>query len=197
MIIEGIGTILKTQQGTYEFEQGQTVNPKMTNNPVTIRENIQDEISFSTPAKEPSSAKGIMLLVIVIFLLGIAGALYYFFVYKNTEVLADQTEITVPTADTVENLIDTTALLQKDTTLIVIPLADSSTFKIILKNYPSKEAAYNAFERLSKYGHKLMVTTKDSITYKLMMSFTTPLSDTSRAKDSLRIFFGGKPSVEL
>ena len=57
MIIEGIGTLQKNQQGSYDFEQGHTVNPKMTSNPVTIKENVQDEISFSTPAKETSSGK--------------------------------------------------------------------------------------------------------------------------------------------
>lgn len=197
MIIEGIGTLQKNQQGSYEFEQGQNVNPKMTSNPVTIKENVQDEISFSTPAKEPSSGKGIMLLAIAIFLLITAGALYYFFVLKNSDTPAEQTELIIPAADSLENTMDTTALLQKDTTLGVNPIVDSSTFKIVIKNYPSKEAANKAFERLSKYGHKLIVTTKDSVTYQLKMSFTTPLSDTLRAKDSLRIFFGGKPYIEL
>lgn len=197
MIIEGIGTLQKNQQGSYEFAQGQTVNPKMTSNPVTIKENVQDEISFSTPAKEPSSGKGIMLLAIAIFLLITAGALYYFFVLKNSDLPEEQTELIIPAADSIENTMDTTALLQKDTTLGVNPIVDSSTFKIVIKNYPSKEAANKAFERLSKYGHKLIVTTKDSVTYQLKMSFTTPLSDTLRAKDSLRIFFGGKPYIEL
>ena len=197
MIIEGIGTLQKNQQGSYEFEQGQNVNPKMTSNPVTIKENVQDEISFSTPAKEPSSGKGIMLLAIAIFLLITAGALYYFFVLKNSDTPAEQTELIIPAADSLENTMDTTAILQKDTTLGVNPIVDSSTFKIVIKNYPSKEAANKAFERLSKYGHKLIVTTKDSATYQLKMSFTSPLSDTLRAKDSLRIFFGGKPYVEL
>lgn len=197
MIIEGIGTLQKNQQGSYEFEQGQNVNPKMTSNPVTIKENVQDEISFSTPAKEPSSGKGIMLLAIAIFLLITAGALYYFFVLKNSDTPAEQTELIIPAADSLENTMDTTAILQKDTTLKVNPLVDSSTFKIVIKNYPSKEAANKAFERLSKYGHKLIVTTKDSITYQLKMPFTTPLSDTLRAKDSLRIFFGGQPTIEL
>jgi len=197
MIIEGIGTLQKNQQGSYEFEQGQNVNPKMTSNPVTIKENVQDEISFSTPAKEPSSGKGIMLLAIAIFLLGTVGALYYFFVLKNSDTPAEQTELIIPAADSLENTMDTTAILQKDTTLKVNPLVDSSTFKIVIKNYPSKEAANKAFERLSKYGHKLIVTTKDSITYQLKMPFTTPLSDTLRAKDSLRIFFGGQPTIEL
>lgn len=197
MIIEGIGTLQKNQQGSYEFEQGQNVNPKMTSNPVTIKENVQDEISFSTPAKEPSSGKGIMLLAIAIFLLITAGALYYFFVLKNSDTPAEQTELIIPAADSLENTMDTTAILQKDTTLKLNPLVDSSTFKIVIKNYPSKEAANKAFERLSKYGHKLIVTTKDSITYQLKMPFTTPLSDTLRAKDSLRIFFGGQPTIEL
>jgi hypothetical protein len=42
-----------------------------------------------------------------------------------------------------------------------------------------------------------MIIKVDSSNYELAMPFKTPLSDTLRAKDSLKIFFGGAPYVKF
>jgi len=204
MIIEGVGTLQKTQQGTYEFLQGQTINPKMENLTVTIKEKAQDEISFSSPAKKPAKNKAAMLIVVVLFLLSTAGALYYFLVYnKNNDIPAQQMQTVTPVEDTLDNSTDTASLLQTDSVnqslnqSTALPKSDGYSFKIVLKEYPSRDAADKAFARLTTYGHKLLVSQKDAATFKLSMPFTNPVSDTARAKDSLRRFFGGKPYVDL
>jgi hypothetical protein len=201
MEIEGLGTLIKNQQGIYVFEQGQTINPKLENHTVRIKEKVQDEISFSTPPKEPTNVKGIVLVVLTLVLLSVAGAIYYFAVYnKNEEVQVDQSAIVPFSEDTATAVIDTAAIAKTDSLnkAVDTPVVnDGYTFKIVLKDYPGKAAADQAFEKLTKYGHTLIVSQKDSQTYKLSMPFTSPLSDTLRAKDSLRKFFGGKPYVDL
>ena len=81
----------------------------------------------------------------------------------------------------------------------VSPLAvtDSSSFKIILKEYNSVASVTKAFDRLTTYGHKLVIITTDSVKYKLALPFTLPLIDTLRVKDSVKKFFGGKPYVQF
>ena len=71
------------------------------------------------------------------------------------------------------------------------------TFKVVIKNYPSLVLAQKAYDRLTRYGYKLLLYTTDSVTYKVAMPLTKPLVDTAQARDSVRILFGGKPYVEL
>ena len=208
LIIEGLGTLQKNQQGSYDFTQGRTLNPKLEENTVIIKEKIDEEISFSTPSKPANSNKGIMWLIVTLFLLSIAGALYYFLVYnKEKELRLEQTKVIEPVEEPMVNAIDTSnSLLLKTDSLNMIAKIDSAiittpkdgySFKIVLKEYPTKAAVDRAFIKLTSYGHKLIVSQKDSTTYKLLMPFTGPISDTLRAKDSLKIFFFGKPYVEL
>jgi hypothetical protein len=207
LVIEGLGTLQKNQQGHYDFTQGHTINPKLENNPTAVKDKIQDEISFSTPPREPASGRGLMLIVVALFLLSSAAALYYFFVFnKNKDLPIEQTAILPAENDTLSNGFDTTALQKidslippaKDTVTMLPPQnKDGYTFKVVLKEYPSKEAANKAFDRLTTYGHKVILSQKDTTTYKIAIPFTSPLSDTLRAKDSLKIFFGGKPYIEL
>ncbi len=206
MIIEGIGTLQKTQQDTYEFSQGHTINPKLENQPVTIREKAQDEISFSTPARETSSNKPAMIALLVLMLLGTAAAIYYFLVYDKNDAVPVQTEALTTVQDTTVAQVDSTLIKPDSAT---VPTASGSpagikdsagviyNFAIVFKEYASKIEADKAFARYTSYGHKVLVAQKDSSTYKLSIPFTTPLSDTSRARDSLKVFFGGKPYVEL
>lgn len=204
MVIEGIGTLIKNQEGTYDFEQGHRVNPKMATTPaLSVKQDVQDEISFKTAARETGSGKGMLALVVAVVLLSAAAALYYFLVYdkNNIDPVEESAELT-PVLDSTQTVADTTVSLRPDSLTATRPgstgaAADGSVFRVVIKEYPSRVAAQNAFNRLSNFGHKLQLIAKDSTTFKIAMPFTTPLSDTARATDSLRRFFGGKPYVEL
>ncbi|MEO7047785.1 MAG: hypothetical protein ABI091_20980, partial [Ferruginibacter sp.] len=83
-----------------------------------------------------------------------------------------------------------------DTTKIIKPANDGYTFKVIIKEYPTKEAAQKAYTRLTIYGHTIILSSLDSTHYRLAIPFITPLSDTLRAKDSLAIFFKAKTIID-
>ncbi len=201
MVIEGIGTLIKNQEGTYDFEQGHRVNPKMATTPaLSIKEDVHDEISFKTAARETGTNNGMVILVIAVILLSAAAALYYFLVYnKNTADEVAESEVATPVLDTTTVVKDTTVSLRPDSAAVAVAPtpADGSVFRVVIKEYPSRIAAQNAFNRLTTFGHKLQLIAKDSSTFKIAMPFTSPLSDTTRATDSLKRFFGGKPYVEL
>lgn len=202
MIIEGLGTLQKNQQGTFDFSQGHTVSSKMEAAPVAMKEKQQDEISFSTKPKEPDSKKGLLIAVAVVLLLAAAAAVYYFMIKDKKDVSVTENSIPVTEKDTLkttDNLLLPADSNTSVTNTATAPAAsnDGFTFKVVLKEYPSKIAADKAFEKLKSYGHKLLISSKDSGTYKISMPFTSPLSDTLRARDSLKIFFGGKPYIEL
>ena len=206
MVIEGIGTLIKNQEGTYDFEQGHRVNPKMATTPaLSIKEDVHDEISFSTAAREnrSGSGKGMLLLVTAVIILAAAAALYYFLVYeKSNGEPVEQSELLTIVDDSTKKVNDPNALLLPDsagrlTRQASAGQADGSVFKVVIREYPSRIMAQVSLNRLRNLGHNLLLIAKDSSTFQIAMLFSAPLSDTTRATDSLRRFFGGSPYVEF
>jgi len=195
--IEGVGTLLKSQEGIYEFTQGQTINPRLEAPVAVLREKQQEEIDFASPEQSAPSKKGWVLGVVILFVLIAGAALYY---YLRNQPSEQPVEIAEQNADTPVNILPaTTDTLQKADTSFTQspnPVDDGYSFKVVIKEYPNKQAADKAFDKLSSYGHKLILSTRDSITYRLSIPFTSPLSDTTRAKDSLSKFFQSKAYIE-
>lgn len=193
--IEGLGVLEKNQSGQYDFIQGNAIQHRMEVASTPLKEKTGDEdISFAAPARPSNNNRKILLLgIALIGLLLTATAIWYFFLRKQPQ---QQAVIPETTTDTVA----TSQPVKKDsitTTAITIP-GDSSTFKVVLKDYPSYEAANRAYLRLTGYGHTLFLYTHDSVTYKVAMPFYKPLSDTAVIRDSVRKkLFGGNPYIEL
>ena len=212
LLIDGVGTVQKSQRGEYEFTPGQFVNPKIDDIFKPIKERTKDEVSFESESTASNSNRNLSIGLIVA-VIGLAGfALYYFLVLKNVPNNAPVEEVAIIIADTIKK--DTTKLLvatidtapkkvidsqpKIDTPVVKqLSLIDTSNFAIVLKDYPTRAEAQRAYKRLTNWGHKLAIVTVDSTKYKLIMPFASALSDTIRAKDSLRRFFGGKPYVQL
>lgn len=204
LTIEGVGTLLKNQAGTYEFTSGHFISPKVSEEiPKQLKEKEEVPFSFEHEApKQRGVNKNLLLFLFIILFAGLAGMGLYYFIFKNKTPKVEAVQETLPQEpqqqDTVANK-DTSHITTIDSsrnTAVQPPVAkDSNNFKIVLKEYPNEAAVNKAFGKLTSYGHKLVIIKVDSTKYQLAMPFTTPLSDTSRAKDSLKIFFGGKPYV--
>jgi flagellar basal body-associated protein FliL len=198
--IEGIGTIQKNQAGIYEFIPGSFVAQKNEEAPKPLRSKAEEVVSFESETKTNNGRRNVLIVVTILVLLLAGLAAYYFLFYNKPiqEAAAMQTEIQPDTTTTAvdtsrQAAIDSSALAQPAVTAVAN--GDSNNFRIVLKEYPSLAAANKAQSKLTSYGHKLEIITVDSIKYSLAMPFTSPLSDTIRARDSLRRFFGGNPYV--
>jgi hypothetical protein len=200
--IEGIGMLEKSQSGEYLFSPGQFVNTKVEDATVQLKEKAREDISFGndTAPSTGNNKKILGILAAVIVLAGIAWAIWYFATKPApVETVIAETPVTEP-----QPAVDTT---KKDTANLITQKPDSIApvtsgtsaynFKVVLKNYPSLILAQNAYKRLSSYGHKLLLYTADSVTFKVAMPISTALTDSARAKDSVRILFGGKPYIEI
>ena len=194
LIIDGVGTIQKNQSGDYEFIQGQFITPRIEEAPKQIKEKLEEQVSFESEAKKDHGQRNIIIVFIVaLFALACLGIYYYLSNKKEPEPV-EEAQVFVDTVKT-----DSLVKLAPDTVVITKPAVpvktDSNNFRIAIKDYPTEAAVNKAFAKLTTYGHKLEIIKVDSSRYQLVMPFTTPVSDTLRAKDSLRIFFGGKPYV--
>ncbi len=195
--IEGLGILQKNQLGQYEFIQGNLINAKLEPAPALLREKDKEEIIFTTPSRKPENKTGIMLVVLVFAVLA-ALAVFYFLFKKNKN---PQSEQLVTTSDsnrtnTLQNSIDTTATLttvKPDSALTM----KKDGFKVVIREYSNKAAADRALIRFTSFGNKVVIYPKDSVSYKLAIPFSSPLSDTLHIKDSLHRLFGGKTYIDI
>ena len=192
LVIEGLGTIQKTQQGDYQFIPGHFITPKIDDFPKQLREKRDESISFESHTKVNYSRRNLQFAAAAFIVLLIGLAMYYLLRENTSNSPAITTEVATK-ADTIQpTTIDTVAVAS-----LVVPKNDSFSFTIILKKYTSEAAAKTIYDKLTSYGHQLIIIQVDSVNYELGIPFKTPLSDTLRAKDSIRIFFGGTPYVRL
>lgn len=199
--IEGIGMLEKSQVGGYQFIPSQFINTKVEDATVQLKEKEREDVSFANEAKPAVvNKKLVAIIAAVIVIAGISWAAWYFLTTKSNtpSVEANASEQVTPAATDTTKM-DSTKLQQKPDSIVQqVPVtAPGYTFKVVIKNYPSLVLAQKAYDRLTRYGYKLLLYTADSVTYKVAMPLTKPLVDTAHAKDSVRILFGGKPYVEL
>lgn len=199
LVIEGVGTIQKNQLGDYTFIPGNFITPKIDDFPKQLREKRDETVSFESEGRTDNSRRNLLIGITTLVLILAGLRIYYALVYnKNTGSEPFVQTEALPPADTTHTdsitqpTIDTTAPIKAP-----VINADGTIFRIIIKSYAASQAAQKAYDRLTYYGHKLELIKIDSLKYELAMPFKTPLSDTLRAKDSLRRFFGGKPYVKL
>lgn len=204
LIIEGVGNIQKSQRGNYEFSPGLFITPKIDDIPKQVKEKREEPVSFESEAPANNGSRNLRIFFIAagVILAGLVG--YYFLVLKPDSTPSAETPIVTETQVKTDTIASATALadsLRKDSLarIVTTPVvkSDSTTFKIVLKEYTSEAAVQKAYHRLTSYGHKLIILKVDSARYKLMLPFYKPLSDTIRVRDSVKEFFGGTPYVQF
>ena len=199
LVFEGMGTLQKTQAGDYSFTQAATSHVTTEEMPKIITEKQKEKISFATPQKEKSTTKNKNLVWIILALVVIIGAAAGMYFYNS-----NSSEDSTPSA-TENSVTDTLPNPNKDTIasgVASVPTStpavkDSNTFYIVIKEYSDLATADKGLKRYLSFGNNVVLTTKDSLTYKLRMPFLKPISDTLKVKDSLSKFFQAKAYVEL
>lgn len=190
--IEGLGTLDKAQTGELVFIPGQFITPKIEA-PKALKENENEEKSGLFPDYDTevnSSGRRTFWIVFTIILLAAIGwAAYYFLYKKNNQENVSEAQVVQATTDT--------AAVQKDTVTAAVPPADGYTFKVVFKVTKDKQEALKTYSKYKEYGHKVIMYTNDSVTYKVAEAFKLPLSDTTHIKDSLnKYYYLGKAHIE-
>ena len=196
--VDGVGMLVKNQQGELEFTKGYTFHAKLENTPAALKEaRVNPEISFASEIKKTNgSSKTGLLIAGLIIGLGLIGTVTWYFFIRNTNPVAEHTTVEVK-ADTVKHNIP-----QPDTVAIKTtapPAAgDGYTFKVVFLQTADSAAAAYRMNVLTARKHKVIMYKTDSVSYRLAEPFTLPLSDTARIKDSLnRYYYSGKAFIEL
>ena len=201
--IEGLGLLLKNQQGEYEFTQGHSFNSKSEAIPTAVKEKHEDEdISFASESKSSFNGKKSLMIAAIIIGLGMTGAAAWYFFMKDAkpaEKIVSEEPVKPDTNKIVALSIPDSSLIKKDsvTAITQTPVnapSDGYTFKVVFRIL-SKAGAIKKMNELNK--PYVIMYTSDSLHYKLAEKYTLPLSDTTRIKDSLRVFYDFRTFIEL
>jgi hypothetical protein len=87
--------------------------------------------------------------------------------------------------------------LTADTVTNKSSIVNDSSFNIIIREANNKKDAMRYFNRLTSWGHHIVMYTTDSVNFKLAEVINLPLSDTTRVKDSLSRFYHAPVYVQL
>jgi hypothetical protein len=212
-VIEGIGTLSRDAHNEIEFTQGhisvhgeeehagkrhRNQNPE-SSNPDSFGDN------YLKPARNYDNGTR-KLLIWVAVLAGIAIIAWIGFHFLSTQSESEQTPMenkvsnpqappTVPDSSTLAS--DSLQKTVNDSLAALKTQAPANySYKIVIET-AQRDRALKRYNDLIEWGHRVILTTKDSITFKLAIPIRGPLSDTSRNRDSLTQFFGRKTHVEL
>lgn len=204
--IQGIGTLNKINNGSYEFTPGSFLPVKEELHPK--RENEEHNYPIRN---ESSAGKMIAIVLIVIAALAALGGIGW----GISSLLSKQHTNTASQEIQEQGIVDTLPDASKDTAVntamaqplsspdsaasnIIVP-GDSARYKMIFETTKSKRRA----ERRTWQLHLLHSYTKtdtthigDSLVYRLYLPLKIRMSDTTHIKDSLKIFFGGAINAE-
>jgi hypothetical protein len=218
LILNGIGTLTGIRQQNLEFTPGPFI-PVRLEREGQFRERVatsEEELFHAEDVpgvpRTSASSRRVMLIVAGALVVLLAGWGVYHIAFQHKASTGTDTtgqiqpvETDAPAAhkDTTTGATDTAA--KTPATNPGAPAASPATpanattgpvtFKVLIQTYPDAARAHRRVDSLIKWGHRVVLETRDSTHFAILMPFTLPLSDTTRVRDSLADFFGRRVRV--
>ncbi|MFT4022428.1 MAG: hypothetical protein QM664_01440 [Flavihumibacter sp.] len=205
MFIEGVGTLVKSKEGSLEFTAGAI--------PI---ERLEDGLPESRPASafedrryEPRSSgsrKGAIIALAILTIALIAGGVWYLNNESgNTEVAVAPTDTappvkpdSVPAAVTsaVPDSLQTVSKPVETVSSAITAGADTGSFKFIILQTQNNVRAEARYNQLKELGKKVFLEQTDSAGYIVYFSLKAASSDTARKRDSLSRFYNARVTIK-
>ncbi|WP_147201789.1 hypothetical protein [Segetibacter aerophilus] len=204
--IEGVGTLSKNNQGTFEFTPGNFLPVKEELNPK--RENAD----HNYPVRSQSNAGRVVAVILIVIAAlaalggigwGVSNLLSKRQVSNNNEQQQGSID-TIPQTGIDTSTPITTAISSSNTPTAsginnATSATDSANYKMIFEITTSKERAHRRTVQLHSYNHNSKYDTThigDVVRYRLFLPVRIRPSDSTRVKDSLSIFLGSRVMIE-
>jgi hypothetical protein len=203
--LQGIGTLQKSMTGSYEFHPGLPSLERLENYFPEKESKANTKQSFENDYSPAASTEGSgkTLWIVLAILVGLAAVIWggYSLYNRNTDndgtaaTAGQQTEqSTTLTPDTVENNVaDTLAKIIAPPQ--VARTSATSTYKFIFRTARNKNYIVKRYNDLKTSDGTLNWDTKDSVTYRLFVAIPATPADTSRIRDSLKLWYGTKKII--
>jgi hypothetical protein len=200
--LEGIGTLLKSQSGGYEFNPGVQLAERLENiypekdSKTSAKQSLENEYTGTTKGSGSGSTAWVVLAILV----GLTAIIWggYTLYNRNTDnegVNANDAD----TRSTVTAIPDTTQIKRTDSSAIIpgsSQVASSQLgagiYKFIFRTARNKNYVIKRYNELKLSTKNLYWDTKDSIVYRLYLALPAAPSDTARIRDSLEEWYATK-----
>ncbi|TDX01168.1 hypothetical protein [Dinghuibacter silviterrae] len=212
LILNGIGTLTGIRQTNLEFTPGPFI-PVRLEREGQFKERVatsEEELFHAedVPGAPGSSTNGrrLMLIIAGVLVLLLAGwGLYHIAFQHKAGTGTDTTgqiqpvEGEAPAAHKDTTTTSDTTAKAPVTAPAAAPVAPAVngpvTFRVLIRTYSEAGRAHRRLDSLIKWGHKVVLESRDSTHFAILMPFTLPLSDTTRVRDSLADFFGSRVRI--
>lgn len=192
--IEGIGYLQKSRDGNYEFTPGEPMlqrseapAPKETAEPTATR---QTSI-FSEKAQKGNGLRKFLIVASVIAAIALIVWGGYSLSHRNSgsESSSDSVAVLEPTSTKANTILDSVQRLIDSTKNAIAPAGGA--YKFVIERTHNKGRAYRRFNQIKDNGTDIrMEATPDSSLISLYFVLPATVSDTSRIKDSLKVWYG-------
>ena len=193
--LDGIGSIIKTRTGVYEFTPGE---------PIHSKENFYNELKEEpTRKKGPYSSEDSVKTVPMrsVFIVGgiIAGLIfiiwggYTLYNKKSTApVSAGITDTIASTPTKANTILDSVKKLIDSSAAKVAQSSAGGTYKFIIERTANKLRADKRYSQIKATQTDIKMESRDSTLFSLYFVLPASASDTTRIKDSLKNWYGRK-----
>lgn len=195
---EGIGTLQKNRQGTYDFIPGLPLVDRLSVQQEEISAEDAQQRFDPEPARNYTSGNNNSLkavLVVLAILLGLAaivwgGYLLYSSGNNTSEgtAIGDSSVVVAPDSNTVNQGLDS---VQGDSLMDLSPATGTDSIRYVIETTPNKTRALRRFSQLQLNGQDIrMRVNGDSSLFDLYFTLPAATGDSTRIKDSLKRFYG-------
>lgn len=220
-VIESLGTLYRNNNNVITFEQNAFVSlsgeePAPRKKTLAATEEQAGAVNFDPNYLRPTPPAGNSTRKILIWgaaILGIAIIAWVAYIFLQQPVKVYPYPKTEPgSAATLDTSLpdppDTTAAFSNPSLAIptdsgavasapsITDTTRNSSYRLVLET-AGRARAFKRYADLREWGHKVVMSTTDSVTFKLYIPMSGPLSDTTRNRDSLTRFFGRRATIEL
>ena len=197
--LNGIGSIVKTQNGEFKYLPAHFTTVKIPK-PKAVTKNKPRRNLFKNyiPILSNKSKKNLVFIVVISAVSLTALTLINFLMNKKSDRKSQHQTQNLPANPTATlKSADTIKTVQLINTAEARDINNKYTFRIVFIETANHEEALRKFDEITGFGHSPVIYKSGSV-YKVAMAFSLPLTDTLYIKDSLDQFYSlGKGFVEV
>jgi len=202
LYIDGIGTLNKNKDGSFEFSHGQPMTERMESLPPEKGPEKHGERKFLYNNEYTSQSTGQTnvlrkLLIVAGILIGLGVIIWggYLLYSKKTNPANEPNNLVSETSDTSEAKVTTDTGLQVneiDSSTIKKEATAAGTYKFICEVTSTRERALSRYAILQQNNKQYKMETKDSVHFTIYVLLPSTPADTTHKKDSLKAWYWGE-----
>jgi hypothetical protein len=199
--LEGIGSLLKTREGVYQFKPGEPLFDKLQTGTVDAgREHEKKSFGFENePAPSHAMTRFLIFAAIVggiIFIIWAGYNVFRRYTDSSAATTMEQTDSVQATTAVADS--SRAGAILTETRRIIDSInsrpsaAPPGHYRFVIEKTSNSTRAHNRFAQLKKHVSDIQMDVKDSTLYSLYFLLPASAADTARIRDSLKSWYASR-----